>query len=235
MTAKNDRQRILELRRLIRHHDWLYYVQAAPEISDREYDALMDQLRALEDRHPQLVTPDSPTQRVGGQPLEGFAKVTHSAPMLSIDNTYSAEQVREFHGRVVKALGSWKFHYLVDPKIDGVAVALRYRGGQLVQAATRGDGRTGDDITANARTIRAIPLALHGSTGLTAGGEGQPRELEVRGEVYWPRKAFAAFNAARADKGEETFANPRNGAAGTLKQLDPKIVASRGLAFMASS
>ncbi len=147
--------------------------------------------------------------------------------MLSIDNTYSAEQVRGFHERVVKTLGSKKFHYLVDPKIDGVAVALRYRHGQLVQAATRGDGRTGDDITANVRTIRSIPLALH--------DQDYPRELNVRGEVYWPKKAFAAFNAARAEQGLETFANPRNGAAGTLKQLDPKVVASRKLAFLAHS
>ena len=164
---------------------------------------------------------------MGGEPLEGFQNVTHSPPMLSIDNTYSPAQLAEFHQRVVKALGDQRFHYLVDPKIDGVAVALRYRNGQLVQAATRGDGRTGDDITANARTIRSIPLALH--------GRSHPRDLEVRGEVYWPRRAFAAFNAARAERGEETFANPRNGAAGTLKQLDPKVVASRGLAFMAHS
>jgi DNA ligase (NAD+) len=229
MTAKSDARRIEELRRQIRHHDWLYYVQAAPEISDRQYDALMEELRALEARNPKLRTPDSPTQRVGGQPLEGFAKVTHDPPMLSIDNTYSPQQVQEFHDRVVKALGAKKFHYLVDPKIDGVAVALRYRKGQLVQAATRGDGRTGDDITANARTIRSIPLALHGRE------KGYPQELEVRGEVYWPRKAFAAFNAARAEQGQETFANPRNGAAGTLKQLDSKVVAERKLAFLAHS
>ncbi|MCJ7544896.1 MAG: NAD-dependent DNA ligase LigA [Phycisphaerae bacterium] len=225
MTPKSDRHRIEELRRQIRHHDWLYYVQAAPEVSDRQYDALMDELRDLETRHPQLVTPDSPTQRVGGQPLEGFQKLTHSPAMLSIDNTYSPEQLGEFHQRVVKALGGRAFHYLVDPKIDGVAVALRYRDGRLVQAATRGDGHTGDDITANARTIRSIPLALR--------GQDHPAELEVRGEVYWPRKAFAAFNAARAERGEETFAKPRNGAAGTLKQLDPKVVAERHLAFMA--
>jgi len=227
MSAKSDRQRIEQLRQQIRHHDWLYYVQASPEISDRQYDALLAELRDLEARHPEAVTPDSPTQRVGGEPLEGFEKVTHSPAMLSIDNTYSAQEVREFHARVVKSLGSKRFHYLVDPKIDGVAVALRYRDGRLVQAATRGDGRTGDDITANARTIRSVPLALH--------GRGHPRELEVRGEVYWPRAAFAAFNAARAEAGEETFANPRNGAAGTLKQLDPKVVASRNLAFMAHS
>ena len=227
MTAKAEAARIDELRRQIRHHDWLYYVQAAPEISDRQYDALMTELRDLEGRHPELVTPDSPTQRVGGQPIEGFKTVTHRQPMLSIDNTYSAEQVRKFHKRVVKALGGRKFHYLVDPKIDGVAVSLRYEDGGLVLAATRGDGRTGDDITANARTIRSIPLVLHGS--------GFPDVLEVRGEVYWPKKAFAAFNAARAEKGLETFANPRNGAAGTLKQLDPREVAPRGLAFLAHS
>ena len=223
----SDAERIEKLRAEIRRHDYLYYVQAAPEISDRQYDRLIDELKALEDKHPDLVTPDSPTQRVGGQPIEGFAPVQHSRPMLSIDNTYNEGEVREFDARVRKTLGERRFHYLADPKVDGVAAALRYEGGRLVLAATRGDGIRGDDITNNARTIRAIPLRLL--------GEGWPDVLEVRGEVYWPRKAFYAFNACRVERGQETFANPRNGAAGTLKQLDPRIVAERDLAFVVHS
>ncbi len=223
----SDADRIQRLRDEIRRHDRLYYVQAAPEISDREYDKLMAELGELEARHPELVTADSPTQRVGGEPIEGFAKIAHPTPMLSINNTYTLDELREFDARVAKALGEAERKYTVEPKIDGVAVSLRYEGGSLVLAATRGDGRTGDDITANARTIRSIPLRLAG------GGAAPPEVLEVRGEVYWPRDEFARFNAARAEAGQETFANPRNGAAGTLKQLDPKAVAERGLAFIA--
>ncbi len=224
MTDKQAK-RIEQLREEIRRHDYLYYVQARPEISDRDYDRLMDELKALEAAHPELLTPDSPTQRVGGQPVEGFATVAHGSPMLSIDNTYSADEVREFDARVRKALGETPFHYLADPKIDGVAVSLRYERGALALAATRGDGRRGDDVTNNVRTIRAVPLRLR--------GKGWPDVLEVRGEIYWPRRDFAAFNASLAERGEETFANPRNGAAGTLKQLDPKVVAARKLAFVA--
>jgi DNA ligase (NAD+) len=218
-------RRIEQLRREIRRHDWLYYVQAKPEISDRQYDMLTKELQNLEAAHPELVRPDSPTQRVGGQPLEGFERVYHARPMLSIDNTYSAKELLEFDARVARALGERKYHYLVDPKIDGVAVSLRYQDGVLVQAATRGDGEVGDDITANVRTIRSVPLRLM--------GQEVPVVVEVRGEVYWPRRAFAAYNAKRAARGLETFANPRNGAAGTLKQLDPRVTAERGLAFMA--
>ncbi len=218
-------QRIHTLREQIRRHDALYYVQAAPEISDREYDELFDELRRLETQHPELVTPDSPTQRVAGEPIEGFATVEHSLPMLSVDNTYNREQLREFDRRVRDAVGDRAFHYIADPKIDGVAISLRYEDGYLALAATRGDGQRGDDITTNARTIGSIPLRL--------GGEGYPRVLEVRGEVYWPRRAFNAVNARRRAANEPTFANPRNGAAGTLKQLDPRIVAERKLAFIA--
>ena len=221
----DDAQRIEQLRDEIRRHDRLYYVEAAPEISDRDYDRLMDELQALEAAHPELATDDSPTQRVGGEPIEGFDSVTHAQRMLSIDNTYSADDVREFDTRVRKALEDRPCHYLVDPKIDGVAVSLRYEAGRLVLAATRGDGVRGDDITNNAKRIRSIPLVLT--------GEGHPDVLEVRGEVFWPRSAFAATNAKRAEQGEETFANPRNGAAGTLKQLDPAAVRDRGLAFVA--
>jgi DNA ligase (NAD+) len=216
---------IAELREKINHHDYLYYVEGKPEISDREYDRLFDRLKELEAAHPALVSADSPTQRVGGKPIEGFTHVTHAVPMLSIDNTYNEAEVREFDGRVAKGLGGDPYEYIVDPKIDGVSASLRYEDGVLVLGATRGDGRTGDDITANVKTIRAIPLRLR--------GKDWPSVLEVRGEVHWPREAFDAFNAKREKEGEELFANPRNATAGTLKQLDSKIVAGRGLAFMA--
>ncbi|KPK80342.1 MAG: hypothetical protein AMJ81_12215, partial [Phycisphaerae bacterium SM23_33] len=226
-----DAERIEQLRREIRRHDYLYYVLAKPEISDRQYDRLTEALKKLEAKHPELVTPDSPTQRVGGQPVEGFASVAHSQPMLSIDNTYSLEELREFDARVAKGLDTRKYRYLVDPKIDGVAVSLRYENGQLVLAATRGDGMTGDDIAVNVRTIRSVPLQLADTeSGST---QAVPAVVEVRGEIYWPVEAFNKFNAKRAAAGEETFANPRNGAAGTLKQLDPRIVAERKLAFLA--
>ena len=217
-------ERIAELREAIRRHDYLYYVQAAPEIPDREYDRLMEELKVLEAEHPELVTADSPTRRVGGEPIEGFRTVEHAEAMLSIDNTYSEADLREFDARVRRGLDGESFRYVVEPKIDGVAVSLTYRDGRLELALTRGDGRRGDDITANARTIRAIPLVLRGDA---------PAELIVRGEVYWPREAFNACNARRAEEGREVFANPRNGAAGTLKQRNPAAVAERGLSFRA--
>ncbi|MBS3733528.1 MAG: NAD-dependent DNA ligase LigA [Phycisphaerae bacterium] len=221
----SDTQRIEELRDAIRRHDRLYYVEASPEISDRQYDALMDELKRLEDKHPELVTEDSPTQRVGGEPVEGFETVDHAVAMLSIDNTYNVDEVRTFDQRVRNELGSNGFDYLVDPKIDGVAVSLRYESGRLAIGATRGNGRQGDDITANVRAVASVPLRLT--------GDDVPDVVEARGEMYWPRGSFAAFNAKRAEQGEQTFANPRNGTAGTLKQLDPRIVAQRGLAFIA--
>jgi DNA ligase (NAD+) len=217
--------RIAELRRTIERHDRLYYDAAAPEISDAEYDALIVELRELERQHPDLLTPDSPTQRVGERPLAGFAHVTHAVPMLSVDNTYSPEDLREFDQRIRRALGDTPFDYVVDPKVDGVAVSLRYEGGLLVQGATRGDGTTGDDITQNLRTLRSIPLRLR--------GDDWPAVLEVRGEVYWPRPDFERYNAALEERGKERFANPRNATAGTLKQLDSRLVAERRLAFVA--
>jgi DNA ligase (NAD+) len=223
----SDKQRIEKLREEIRRHDWLYYVKAEPEISDRRYDKLVKELEELEEKHPDLVTPDSPTQRVGGEPVEGFPTVTHAVAMLSIDNTYNADEVRAFDRRVRDTVGERGFHYLVDPKVDGVAVNLRYEDGRLALAATRGNGTQGDDITANVRTIRSVPLRLR--------GDDWPDVVEARGEIYWPTKAFNDFNARRAEQGEQTFANPRNGAAGTLKQLDPKTVARRSLAFLAHS
>lgn len=217
-------QRIAELREQIRHHDYLYFVLNAPEISDQEYDFLVRELRDLEARYPHLVTPDSPTQRVGERPVEGFPPVRHSLPMLSIDNTYSPEELREFDRRVARALEGAAYSYVVEPKIDGVAVSLRYEEGRLVQGATRGDGHTGDEITENLRAIRSIPLRLRGQA---------PGVLEVRGEVYWPLSTFRRVNEQRQRLGELPFANPRNATAGTLKQLDPRVVAQRRLAFSA--
>ena len=218
-------KRIEQLREEIRRHDHLYYVAGSPEISDRQYDRLFEELKGLEEKHPELTAPDSPTQRVGGKPIDGFRSVAHAVPMLSIDNTYDEIQLREFDERVRKGLGGEAYEYSVEPKIDGVAVSLRYEKGLLVLAATRGDGATGDDITVNARTIRAIPLRLE--------GRDDPEILEVRGEIVWPTKAFAAFNRKLEEEGKQPFANPRNGAAGTLKQLDPRNVAGRGLSFVA--
>ena len=222
---ENIRSRVLALREQIRHHDRLYYVDAAPEISDREYDRLLSELKQLEADHPEFYSPDSPTQRVAGQPLEGFDTVMHSAPMLSIDNTYNQEELIAFDTKIRKALGATAFSYVAEPKIDGVAASLRYEGGVLVQAATRGDGTRGDDVTMNVRAIKAIPLRLAGAN--------VPEIVEVRGEIYWPRDKFASYNAQRAERGEEPFKNPRNGTAGTLKQLNPRVVAERGLSFVA--
>lgn len=222
MSVKED---IETLREQIREHDRLYFTEGRPVISDREYDRLFARLKQLEAEHPELVTPDSPTQRVGEQPLTGFRQVMHAVPMLSIDNTYSEADLRDFDGRVAKLLGGETYEYLIDPKIDGVSATLRYEGGRLVLGATRGNGKVGDDITANLRTIRAIPLTL--------AGRGWPDVLEVRGEVYWPRKAFDAYNQNRVAQGEEPFANPRNATTGALKSLDPRETAGRGLAFMA--
>ena len=224
----DDAQRIEQLREIISRHDTLYYVHAAPEISDREYDQFLDELKSLETAHPELITSQSPTQRVAGRPIDGFESVTHAVAMLSIDNTYNADEVREFDTRVRKAVGDTPFHYLADPKIDGVAVSLRYESGRLVRAVTRGDGLTGDDVTANVRTIRSVPLELRREDN-----EEIPEVLEVRGEIYWPLSAFNACNARRIEAGQDKFANPRNGCAGTLKQLDPSVVAERKLAFIA--
>lgn len=224
MSDQDIRRQIEQLRNEINRHNRLYYVEARPGISDREFDELLKKLEQLEKQHPELITPDSPTQRVGGEPIAGFITVHHAVPMMSIDNTYTEADLREFDRRVARGLAGEPYAYQADPKVDGVAVSVRYEGGRLVLAATRGDGRTGDDITVNARTIRAIPLVLEGSD--------VPDVLEVRGEIYWPKKEFNAHNARRKEQGEEPFANPRNGAAGTLKQLDPRIVAKRALSFV---
>ncbi len=214
---------ITELRRKIRRHDQLYFVSHDPEISDQQYDGLMAELRALEAAHPDLVTPDSPSQRVGEQPLDGFEHVRHAVPMRSIDNTYSAGELRDFDQRVRKGLGDEPYSYVADPKIDGVAVSLRYENGLLTQGATRGDGTTGDDVTQNLRAIRSVPLRLVGADW--------PHILEVRGEVFWPRPDFERTNQQRSATDQEPFKNPRNATAGTLKQLDARVVARRGLEF----
>jgi DNA ligase (NAD+) len=218
---KSARARIEKLRELIRHHDRRYYVENDPEVSDREYDLLLAELSALEADHPDLVRPDSPTQRVAGEPTEGFETVAHAAPMLSLDNTYSADELREFDGRVRGRLPDEGVEYVVELKLDGVSVSLRYEGGALVRGATRGDGRLGDDVTANLKTIRSIPLRL------TGGHAGET--IEVRGEVYMSRPGFEALNRERLDEGAAPFANPRNAAAGSLKLLDPRAVEGRPL------
>lgn len=220
------KEKIEKLREQINHHNYLYHVLAKPQITDQQFDRLLRELIELEGQHPDLVTPDSPSQRIGGEPIEGFRTVEHSVPMMSIDNTYSEEELRAFDERVRKGLKGEEFSYVVEPKIDGIAVNLRYESGCFALAATRGDGRKGDDVTHNIRTIHAIPLSLRT-------GRKIPRILDVRGEVYMDNSEFQRINRERQAAGEETFANPRNFTAGTLKQLDPRITASRRLRFAA--
>ncbi len=221
MNHAEAKKRIAELREQIRHHDHLYYVEARSEVSDREYDKLYAELKSFEEQHPDLITPDSPTQRASGQPLKEFKSVRHAVPMMSLDNTYSVDELREFDKRVRKLLPDETSEYVLEPKIDGVSIAVRYDDGKLAIGATRGDGTTGDDITANLKTIRAIPLQLH--------AKNPPQHLEVRGEAYIAVEDFKKLNAAREKAGEPLFQNPRNTAAGSLKQLDPAIVAQRPL------
>src|SRR6266700_5167557 len=217
------RKRIAQLRQQIREHDRHYYEEAAPVISDREYDLLYKELVDLEAEFPQLVSPDSPTQRVGGKPLEAFAQIAHRMPMLSLDNTYSEEEVANFYKRISRLLPDEKISVVIEPKVDGVAVSLLYENRRLRQAATRGDGSVGDDITQNIKTIRAIPERLHGSG---------PKVFEVRGEVYMDKRGFEKLNEERCKTGLPLFANPRNAAAGSLKHLDPSIVAKRPLGIV---
>ncbi|MFA5292509.1 MAG: NAD-dependent DNA ligase LigA [Phycisphaerae bacterium] len=220
----NISAKIKSLREQIRKHDYSYYVLNQPQISDQKYDQLLDELKKLEQQNPEFITPDSPTQRVSGEPIEGFKQVTHAKPMLSIDNTYNEKDLREFDIRVAKKLKNYS--YVVELKIDGVAMSLRYEEGLLVLGATRGDGTKGDDVTHNIKTIKSIPLKLR---------DNPPNVLEVRGEVYMPKKAFAKLNEEKEENGELLFANPRNATAGSLKNLDPKITAKRNLSFFAYS
>ena len=218
-----------KLRREIRHNEYLYYVLDAPEITDAEYDRMMVRLRELEARYPDSIPADSPTQRVGGRASSQFTEVRHLEPLLSLSNVFSAEELRAFDERVRSGLpaGS-KVEYVMEPKIDGLACSLIYENGKLVRAATRGDGVVGENVTANVRTIRSIPLTLK-----VPEGEAVPELLDVRGEVYMPRQAFMRLNEQRAERGESEFANPRNAAAGSLRQLDPQVTASRSLSFFA--
>jgi len=214
-------QRIDQLRQEIRRHEELYYVQAAPEISDADFDKLMNELKALESEHPELLTPDSPTQRVGGRPAEGFAQVEHLQPMLSLDNAYDEEDLRAFDERVRKGLSlDHSPAYVAELKIDGLSMALTYDNGKLLRAATRGDGIRGEEVTQNVRTVRAIPLSLKG---------GPKGRVEIRGEVFLPKKNFERINKEQQEAGEPLYANPRNTAAGTMRNLDPALVAKRGL------
>lgn len=218
-----------KLRREIRHNEYLYYVLDAPEITDAEYDRMMVRLRELEARYPDSIPADSPTQRVGGRASSQFTEVRHLEPLLSLGNVFSAEELRAFDERVRSGLpaGS-KVEYVMEPKIDGLACSLIYENGKLVRAATRGDGVVGENVTANVRTIRSIPLTLK-----VPEGEAVPELLDVRGEVYMPRQAFMRLNEQRAERGESEFANPRNAAAGSLRQMDPQVTASRSLSFFA--
>ena len=222
----NPAERIAELRREIRYHEERYYVLSDPEIADAEFDALMQELERLETENPDLVTSDSPTQRVSGRPAAGFDTVEHAEPMLSLDNAYSEEELREFDARVRRGLAgagepAEQVDYVAELKIDGLSLALTYENGTLVRGATRGDGVRGEEVTSNVRTIRAIPLKLR--------SRHHAGRIEVRGEIYLPRKVFERINKDKADAGEPLFANPRNAAAGTMRNLDPALVAKRGL------
>jgi DNA ligase (NAD+) len=227
--SQSVEKRIEQLRKELSHHNHLYYIEARPEISDREFDKLMQELVDLETKHPEFASPDSPTQRVGGEAQPELKSVRHAVPMMSIDNTYSEAEVRAFDERVRKALDGAAPAYVLEPKIDGASVSLRYEEGRLVLAATRGRGNTGDDITANARTIHSIPLLLQKDGAKIA----PPTILEVRGEVYMDNDDFQRVNKELAAEGQEPYANPRNLTAGTLRRLDPKIVAKRRLRFLA--
>jgi DNA ligase (NAD+) len=223
--ATSPAKRAAELRRLIEHHSYRYYVLDDPELDDAAFDALFDKLRALEQQHPELVTPDSPTQRVGAAPAAGFRKVEHLSPMGSLEKVTTAEALEKWADDVRKRLGTDEpVAYVIEPKIDGSAVSLVYEDGVFVRGATRGDGFRGEDVTANLRTIEAVPLRM-----LALDGERPPDVLDVRGEVYFPLDGFARFNEAQVAAGKKPAPNPRNAAAGSLRQLDSAITASRPL------
>jgi DNA ligase (NAD+) len=226
--AKQSIQKQLEkLRSDIRRHEDLYYFEDNPEISDEEYDTLIEKLRKLEEQHPELITPDSPTQRVGGRPAEGFPEFVHRRPMLSLDNSYNIDELRAFDARCRKLAGDRAIEYVAELKIDGLSLSIHYAHGVFVRGVTRGDGTRGEDVTSNVRTIRSIPLKLRDNAKRVA------TEIEVRGEAYLSRKVFEKINREREDADEPRFANPRNAAAGTLRQLDPSITARRRLGMFA--
>lgn len=225
--AKEVRERVAELREEIEGHNYRYHVLDEPSIPDAEYDRLLRELQELESRHPELVTPDSPTQRVGAEPASAFESVRHEVPMLSLGNAFSPDEIEQFHARALKTLETDHVDYVAEPKLDGVAISLRYEDGRLVRGATRGDGTTGEDVTSNVRTVEAIPLRLR--------GKGWPSPLEVRGEVYMPLAGFEEYNRRMAKTGGKPFINPRNAASGSLRQLDPRLTAERPLAFFGYS
>ena len=234
-SPSNPAERAEKLRADLRHHEHLYYVLDAPSVSDQEYDALMNELKRIEAEHPELLTPDSPTQRVGGKPAEGFKKVRHSRPMLSLDNAYSAEELADWDRRVHELAGSLDVEYTSELKLDGLSIALRYEasedgGARLSSGVTRGDGQVGEDVTTNARTIRSVPLSVSPEKLQKA---GLPPSFEVRGEVVMPQAAFVRMNEEREQEGLPAAVNPRNAAAGTLRTLEPSIVANRRLVFFA--
>ena len=227
MAAKSPAREIEKLREEIRRHEELYYVYDSPEISDREYDELLEELKRLEEENPELLTPDSPTQRVGGRPAEGFPEVVHTRPMLSLDNSYNLDELRAFDERCRRLADGRAVDYVAELKIDGLSLSLQYENRVLVRGVTRGDGRIGEEVTQNARTIRSVPLRLK------AEATGVNGDVEVRGEVFIPREVFERTNAEREERGEPRFANPRNAAAGAIRQLDSKIVARRRLDMFA--
>ncbi|MEP0712503.1 MAG: NAD-dependent DNA ligase LigA, partial [Algoriphagus sp.] len=221
MNPQEAKQRIAQLTQQINHHNNLYYQDSAPEISDFEFDKLLEELVELETNFPELLDPDSPSQRVGGTITKDFQTVEHSTKMLSLGNTYSVEELLAFDERIAKGLGHPNFEYFCEMKFDGVAISLVYENGRLVRAVTRGDGYRGDDVTANVRTIRNIPLEIHDGT--------IPASFEVRGEIFLPLKEFQKINAERDEAGDALLANPRNAASGTLKMQDSSVVAKRRL------
>jgi DNA ligase (NAD+) len=229
-TAKDMQHKIEALRDRIRHHEHRYYVLDDPEISDAEFDRLMDELIALEAKHPELITRDSPTQRVGGQPSAQFASVPHSTPMLSLAKTTSEAELRDWERRIHDLTGVTKVDYVCELKLDGMSMALRFEEGALSLGITRGNGTTGEDVTANVRTIRSVPLNVPKAKLKQA---GLPENFEVRGELLMPTSSFQRMNDEQEQKGLAKFANPRNATAGTVRQLDPKITASRRLDFFA--
>ena len=224
-TKPSDESRVAQLLDLIRLYDFQYYVQDAPSVSDNEYDGLFRELQSLEAKHPSLVTPDSPTQRVGGSPVKAFSSITHRVAMLSLNNAFGEEELRSFDRRVREGLGLSQVEYAVEPKFDGLAITLTYENGIFTQGATRGDGYTGEDVTHNLKTIRSIPQRLN--------IQNPPKLLEVRGEVLMFKADFDALNQQQEVRGDKVFANPRNAAAGSLRQLDPNITATRPLSFFA--
>ena len=225
---KSIEDKIEALREKIRHHEYLYYALDDPKISDTEFDVLMNELKQLESQNPKLVTPDSPTQRVGGKPREGFVKVSHSSPMLSLDNTYNEEDLRNWERRVHELSGRKDIEYVCELKLDGMSLALRYEDGYLTHGVTRGDGSIGEDVTLNVRTVRSVPLSISKEKLKKA---GIPANFEVRGELLMPLNSFKKMNEEREKQGLSLFANPRNATAGTVRQLEPSITAQRRLDY----